>query len=187
MLRRCENVHIEFHRRLTSKEGSAVLFMSKTNSYRPFPRITREDYDQMIADSETYPVAFGQTDDRTYWLYAGRWYWDNDDLTADQVHALLVTRRDREIQHINRAQAIVAMGQGPSPSRRGVIPDDLKQFVWMRDGGRCQICGSNTELQFDHIIPVSMGGATSAENLQLLCGPCNRRKGGSLTSGRSAA
>ena len=76
---------------------------------------------------------------------------------------------------------MVAMGERPQPSARGAIPDDVKQFVWTRDEGRCRNCGSQTELQFDHIIPVALGGATVAENLQVLCGPCNRRKSAGLT------
>jgi 5-methylcytosine-specific restriction endonuclease McrA len=59
----------------------------------------------------------------------------------------------------------------------------VKQFVFARDGGRCKQCGSTVELQFDHIIPVALRGGSTADNLQLLCGPCNRRKGAGLTSG----
>ena len=98
-----------------------------------------------------------------------------------EVYALLVTRQQRERQRIDRAQAIVSYGSLPRQSGRQSIPDDLKQLVWLRDGGRCRGCGNTVELQYDHIIPVSMGGATSAENLQILCGPCNRRKGAGLT------
>ena len=29
---------------------------------------------------------------------------------------------------------------------------------------------------YDHIIPVAKGGGNSAENVQLLCGDCNRQK-----------
>jgi 5-methylcytosine-specific restriction endonuclease McrA len=75
---------------------------------------------------------------------------------------------------------MVAMQQQPMPAARGAIPDDVKQFVWTRDGGRCCQCGSNVELQFDHMIPLAYGGASTVENLQVLCGPCNRRKGASV-------
>jgi 5-methylcytosine-specific restriction endonuclease McrA len=67
------------------------------------------------------------------------------------------------------------------PRRRDVILDDVKQFVWMRDRGRCRNCGAQVELQFDHIIPFAMGGSSEPQNLQILCGPCNRRKSAGLT------
>ncbi len=74
------------------------------------------------------------------------------------------------------------MQHAPAPTIRGAIPDDLKQYVWQRDRGRCRCrqCGSNIELQFDHLIPLAFGGATTEQNLQILCGPCNRRKGASI-------
>ena len=58
----------------------------------------------------------------------------------------------------------------------------MKQFVFMRDNGRCCNCGSGEELQFDHIIPVALGGSAGQDNLQILCGPCNRSKGAGLVS-----
>lgn len=51
-----------------------------------------------------------------------------------------------------------------------IIPSQVKVEVWKRDQGRCVICGSATELHFDHIIPFSKGGSSVvAENIQLLC------------------
>lgn len=57
------------------------------------------------------------------------------------------------------------------------IPQDVKAQVWQRDGGRCVECGDGHYLEFDHIIPLSRGGATSIANLQILCRACNRAKG----------
>lgn len=57
------------------------------------------------------------------------------------------------------------------------ISPDIKAEVWHRDGGRCVECGAAHYLEFDHIIPLSRGGATSAANLQILCRGCNRDKG----------
>lgn len=57
------------------------------------------------------------------------------------------------------------------------IPDALRQAVLARDAYRCCACGSASYLELDHIIPRSRGGATSYENLQVLCRQCNLRKG----------
>jgi len=57
---------------------------------------------------------------------------------------------------------------------------DTRLLVWQRDGGRCRSCGSHTDLHFDHVIPRSWGGSSMAENVQVLCRPCNLRKGASL-------
>jgi hypothetical protein len=57
------------------------------------------------------------------------------------------------------------------------IPQDVKIAVSVRDQGRCVQCGSAQDLHYDHKIPWSKGGANTANNIQLLCGPCNRRKG----------
>jgi hypothetical protein len=65
----------------------------------------------------------------------------------------------------------------PFVERTRAIPQDVKIEVAARDGGRCRQCGSNKELHFDHVIPWSKGGANTADNIQLLCGTCNRRKG----------
>lgn len=59
---------------------------------------------------------------------------------------------------------------------RTPIPEAIRSEVWRRDGGQCVQCGSRQKLQFDHIIPVTRGGATTVVNLQLLCQPCNGSK-----------
>ncbi|WP_145235528.1 HNH endonuclease [Urbifossiella limnaea] len=59
---------------------------------------------------------------------------------------------------------------------RTPIPEAVRSEVWRRDKGCCVQCGTKQNLQFDHIIPVSQGGATTVANLQLLCQPCNGAK-----------
>lgn len=68
---------------------------------------------------------------------------------------------------------VLTPGQRDSRS----IPQEVKAEVWQRDGGKCVECGSGHYLEFDHVIPLSRGGATSASNLQILCRSCNRTKG----------
>jgi len=42
---------------------------------------------------------------------------------------------------------------------------------------KCAHCGSDSQLEIDHISPVSRGGRTEPSNLQALCRPCNAKKG----------
>ncbi len=53
----------------------------------------------------------------------------------------------------------------------------MKKKVFDRDGKVCAICGHSEKLCIDHIFPVSRGGFTKMENLQVLCEKCNLQKG----------
>ena len=61
-------------------------------------------------------------------------------------------------------------------TNRPPIPQKVKDLVWNRDGGKCISCGSNENIEFDHIIPISKGGPSTYKNLQILCQNCNRSK-----------
>jgi hypothetical protein len=59
------------------------------------------------------------------------------------------------------------------------IPFKTKIRVVRRDNYTCQSCGKHlldTEVEFDHIIPVAKGGSSEEHNLRLTCFDCNRSK-----------
>lgn len=102
-------------------------------------------------------------------------------LTPADVLALINEASNRRRLQLARAHAVQAMTeQIASGARRERIPQDVKIAVWQRDAGRCVECDSKTDLEFDHIIPLAMGGSNTARSLQLLCATCNRRKGATL-------
>ena len=84
--------------------------------------------------------------------------------------------RRRQLEN-NIRQELIDSGElfGEQP-KRPKIPREVVDAVYTRDGGRCVYRGSTQNLQLDHIIPFSRGGATTLENLQLLCQKCNIEK-----------
>lgn len=183
MLRRAENVRLTHRPGFWTGKGPAVLIIGRRAVM--LRKMSRSDFQLRMAVQLRRPRLVATVSGRRYWHYANKFYWENDELQSDQVYALIATREQRRTQQIERAQATIAMGSQPRTSTaRKKIPDDIKQYIWTRDDGQCQSCGSMAELQFDHIIPISMGGSNNAENLQVLCGPCNRSKAAGLTTGR---
>lgn len=63
------------------------------------------------------------------------------------------------------------------PRRKATIPAALRWEVWERDDFRCRRCGARRFLEVDHVHPEALGGATTLDNLQTLCHPCNADKG----------
>jgi HNH endonuclease len=74
------------------------------------------------------------------------------------------------IKHLNRVPPQV------KPVRDRYITQAVRQAVWIRDGGRCVQCGTTENLEFDHIIPFSLGGSNTKENTQLMCETDNKSK-----------
>ncbi len=120
-------------------------------------------------------------DGKDYWLHEKVVYVTNETgLDPADVEALIVSKRLRKERQIDRARLAVKAAEEPTGRKRRSIPVEVRQAVFERDGGRCVECGDNFDIQYDHVIPHSLGGADTVENLQLLCVPCNQSKGVAL-------
>ena len=61
-----------------------------------------------------------------------------------------------------------------------IFPKSVKNNLFMAQKGRCAYCGRLHRIRYleiDHKHPFSRGGGDEIDNLQLLCSPCNMRKG----------
>jgi 5-methylcytosine-specific restriction endonuclease McrA len=173
MLREVKNVR--FERRLTvfgwrydvvqGREPVAVAWRR-----RMFEAIQREQH--------VRPVELFTSGERTYWTFEHRIYWEDGELSSEDVLALVRQRQRRMQRTLERAHA--ALAGELAERRRQPIPRAVRLAVFERDGGRCVECGSGFEIQYDHVIPLALGGAGTVENVQILCAPCNRSKGASL-------
>jgi hypothetical protein len=79
------------------------------------------------------------------------------------------------------AEALTETRAGRTSGRH--VSREVMLKVVRRDNYVCQRCGErvpDNEIEFDHIIPYSKGGPTTADNLRLLYRACNRNKSDSL-------
>ena len=86
--------------------------------------------------------------------------------TADLLISLMLLARSNE--------------RTVQPTKRVSIPDNIKKGLAQFQEYRCMFCGVRRKLpsfQIDHVNPVVRGGSNETSNLQLLCAPCNQRKG----------
>ncbi len=145
----------------------------------PF-EIPEERWQQVSAAQQEEPQAMASFRERSFWWYRDAFYWTNGDYGAEDVKALLFARQRQQERELDHAHAVMAAATSPAPRKREPIPKDVRHAVWQRDEGRCVECDGDFDIQYDHIIPFSMGGASTVENLQLLCARCNQVKGGRL-------
>jgi len=107
-------------------------------------------------------------------------------LEIDEVILRIKAMQYQEDESVRRLREQVANFEAveknlSEPIVRRALPDDVRLLVWTRDGGVCVRCGGASDLQFDHLIPLSRGGGDQAENIQLLCRSCNLAKSDRLT------
>ena len=66
------------------------------------------------------------------------------------------------------------------PTERVTWPKSLKRQLMRRQNNVCAYCGKRRtapSFDIDHMTPVVRGGSNEASNLQVICRPCNQRKG----------
>lgn len=162
------------------------LFRSRvwfTGTCCPPLRVDSAHYTHFSAVQSQHPVTVGRSGPRVWWWFEDSFYWESGGYSQRDVLALVRDRQRRAAQRLDRANMMLSVNEGRQPrpqAQRQPIPREVRRAVFERDGGQCAECGSKFDLQYDHVIPVALGGATTVDNLQLLCGECNRLKGADL-------
>ncbi len=114
------------------------------------------------------------------------WEVSPSDMQCQSYSAILGSLIRAAMHESEREAALAEIGslgfvpRADEPVREHV-PASVRDAVWHRDGGKCQECGAQADLEFDHVIPVSKGGSNSIENLRVLCLSCNRSKGSNVS------
>jgi len=157
--------------------SSYRFYYTKTQCFS----VPDEQYRRLLAEREQHGVALvGRDDDRVLWWSEQGFFWGEPELGHEEVELLLWNRQRRQTSQLERLRKARVRAEDIEVARRERIPDDVKSLVWERDEGQCVRCGAQDDLQFDHVIPVAKGGGVDAENIQILCGDCNRAKSASI-------
>ncbi|HRR95744.1 MAG TPA: HNH endonuclease [Candidatus Ratteibacteria bacterium] len=110
-------------------------------------------------------------------LFKDRFYIVEGTSTWEEAKLLVLEDYDKERKKFERLKSLYDSEEVKENSKsRPPIPEEVKIAVWRRDNGRCVKCGSQENLEYDHIIPFAKGGSNTARNIQLLCEKCNRQK-----------
>lgn len=149
--------------------------------YKEWKReVTESEFEKLQNAKDDDPVVVMRISDVTLWWFGDEYYVENDGLSSEEVLLTLwdrLRKRQRKFEKLRAEAAAIDEAQVVIESQgRARISSEVKRIVFERDGGACAKCGATTDLQFDHIIPVSRGGNSSAANIQVLCGSCNRKK-----------
>ena len=153
------------------------FFTTKTSYFG----LTSNEHGQAAKKLEAAGVArIGREDERVLWWTNSGLFWADPELSDEDVELLVWDRQRRQDSRLDRLRKIRARDEDVASSRRERIPGEVRAFVWEREAGRCVQCGNEDDLQFDHVIPVAKGGGSSIDNIQILCGDCNRQKSDSI-------
>jgi hypothetical protein len=140
-------------------------------------RFTKDKLEQ-IMENDVYYLGHKEKPGITYYFYIIKKNFYVSEIHLSNEEALLIVDHDqaRKEEKLRREVERIKAKSEYEGAARTNIPQDVQITVWNRDKGKCVRCGSNENLEFDHIIPVSKGGSNTVRNLQLLCEKCNRLK-----------
>ena len=168
--------------RLTRVEQDVLVILRHWGQSGAFPSFTtfetREEYDLDRLARELADMGIVQMNQRLRAEYGSegklwRFLYPHYELFRTQVQQSQASYVDSLDSSFPAPE--VATSQAVTSDEEA--PPETKALVLERDGRRCLCCGSTYRLNVDHIRPRYLGGSHHPENLQVLCGTCNRLKG----------
>jgi len=114
------------------------------------------------------------TKDTFYLLFNDRLFLQKFNLIVSEV---IKNMKKDDYPEIMKKDGVIVRFESP--------PVWLKNAVFFRDRGRCQVCGGDlsgllcigANIHYDHIVPLDKGGNNDPTNFQILCAEHNLEKG----------
>lgn len=124
-----------------------------------------------------------------YQKNSDRWKEQN----PDKVQRYKMAWKERNPQQVIESRArynrehretTIAWTQRRRARRAGVVVGEVDyKRVWKREKGICYLCGrpvAEGDIHYDHVVPLSRGGAHSEDNVRVTHARCNIKKGTKL-------
>ena len=92
----------------------------------------------------------------------------------------MAKRKSSSFNPLDLALSMISDTPSSKKAERKTPSKKEKELLYKFQGGRCLCCGIKLDIAHmhsDHKIPVARNGSNAITNKQLLCGPCNTRKG----------
>ena len=110
------------------------------------------------------------------------WSWQDSVKAAFSDRVDIVSEYERTVRSPSieiRLPSVIALRNFVKPAQSTAF---TRFNLFLRDEFRCQYCGSDGEMTFDHVVPRSKGGRTEWSNVVAACAACNLQKGNRLLS-----
>ena len=164
---------------MSSLESSVLVLNSGyaavriTNARRAFILLIREAAEVVTTEAGRF-----QTYDLDSWIVLSELVWTSAQAAPEPqaVDPPDWVRTPRLVLAVPRV--IRLLGYGGRPRRDVRL---TRRNIHARDRSRCYYCGKRVptaEITIDHVVPRSLGGRDTWDNLVTACVPCNSRKGG---------
>ncbi len=92
----------------------------------------------------------------------------------------MAKRKSSSFDPLGLALSMISDTPSSKKTERKTPSKKEKDALYVLQHGRCMCCGIKLDIAHmhsDHKIPVARNGSNAITNKQLLCGPCNTRKG----------
>jgi len=137
-------------------------------------------YMNFLYSLEKEPIKF-LVDGKLQWVFNGYTYEIRGDYSDEQIRLLILEDFDKERRYFEKLKTKFDDTKSDDTShKRPRIPENVRNEVWRRDGGKCIRCGSREKLEYVYIVPISRGGSNTARNIELLCEKHNRSKSNNI-------
>ena len=153
--------------------GNYYIYYTRTGATKKTLDINTAYKFTTVADAiEGMKKASGQT--KNYYVF--------DTLTQKILWKWMTHEELDEIRKNKISMSMVKRDKNGKIKRK-TYSDDTKKLIYLKAGGRCELCGRKIlldDMTLDHVNPLSMGGDDNVENLACTCYPCNLFKGNIL-------